>query len=135
MGYISHRALIVTSNDLDDLGEAHREACEIYMRHLTPEDGYCRNIPVGHIHPGTTNGYVTFLIVPDGSNRGRDTSQRCEEAREEFIAWLREVSQGVVGRGRRLHLDWAEIQFGGDDPEHAKLLSHSGDEDWRQHDR
>lgn len=130
MGYVSHRALIVTSDDLDDLGEAHRKASQLYMRHLV--DTTLRHIPVGHITHGLTNGYSTFLIVPDGSNRGRDTSRLCEEAREEFIAWLREVSAVPSRRGRRLHLDWAEIQFGGDDPQHTKLLSHSGDEEWRR---
>lgn len=39
---------------------------------------------------GVINGYASFLIAPDGSKVGHDTSAQFTARRKEFIRWLRE---------------------------------------------
>lgn len=135
MGHHRHHTLVVTSWDMDDLGEAHAKAGEIYARHLGEArgDGIGPHpVPVGPLIHGGSNGYMTFTVVLDGSKEGWATSNRSNEARAEFVEWLRKMTQSPVGKERRLFIDWVEVEFGGDDPQFTKLLAHNGDEEWRQ---
>lgn len=131
MGFHRHHVVVVTSWNDEHLAEAHAKATQLYRDHMSDPDW--PNIPniVGPVVSGVANGEATFTIVPDGSKEGWSTSQDSDDAREEFIAWLRETTQVDYGRERYLYLDWVVVEFGGDAPEHAKILAHNGDESWR----
>jgi len=55
---------------------------------------------------GMINSQSSFFIAPDGSKEGWETSQECDEMREQFAEWLKE-------KGRRC--EYVEVRFGGDD--------------------
>ena len=108
MGYIRHHAIICTSGDVKAANYAHSKASGLFP------------VVSGVLH-SPTNRYATFLIPPDGSKEGWETSDAGDRAREEFKQWLKwQKSLGV-------YVDWAEIQYG-DDEHETKIVSHS-DED------
>lgn len=75
------------------------------------------DLPCSEIVPGTTNGYTSFLIAPDGSKEGWAESTQQEAKRMEWIAWVRNECRC---------LDWAYISFGGDNAELAHIEDHNG---------
>lgn len=107
MGYTRHDAIIVTGFDANEVREAHDYAVEIGC--LTSE-----------IVKGAINGYESFFIAPDGSKEGWAESEKGDEQRKNFIAWLRE------NRGKPFWLDWIAINFGGDDSQNASITDHHG---------
>lgn len=100
MGYMRHNAIIVTSWNKELLGAAHAKAVEIFNS-------------VAPITPPAVNGFVTFLVAPDGSKEGWEGSNAGDAARDELINWLNSTA-----------LDWAEIQFG-DDGGSTEIIRHS----------
>jgi hypothetical protein len=112
MGYMRHHAIVVTSWNCELLTEAHAKAQEVFQQ-------------VAPITPPAINGYVSFLVAPDGSKEGWQDSDEGDKARAEFIAWLdsRRYEDGSTA------LAWVEIQFG-DDEHVTKIVSHS---DQRRH--
>lgn len=116
MGYIRHHAIVVTGHDkwsigdnLPDIHEAHAAALEAGCTVVTDVAG-----------PGV-NGYSSFLVGPDGSKEGWDSSDAGDCARGRFIAWLRERGQGG-------YYSWAEVVLGSDDEE-ALIERHAWDGD------
>lgn len=97
MGYMRHHAIIVTSWERESLEKAHAEAKATF-----PD--------VTSIAKGTSNGYCSFLIPPDGSKEGWDESKDGDKRREDFLSWL-EIHR-YDGDAR---LQWAEVQFGDED--------------------
>jgi hypothetical protein len=73
-------------------------------------------LPCSEIVHSRSNGYVSFLIAPDGSKEGWEASNAGEKQRAEWIAWSREGYRGI---------DWAHVAFGGDDPQFASLSDHN----------
>ena len=58
------------------------------------------------------NSYWSFLVAPDGSKEGWGDSDKGDEQRKEFIAWMRK------GRAEdKLYLDWVCVQYGDDERE------------------
>jgi hypothetical protein len=110
MGYMRHHAIVVTSWNSGMLEMAHSKAKEIFQQ-------------VAPITPETVNGYVSFLIAPDGSKEGWDHSDTGDRCRDEFIAWL--DSQRYEDNSTSLQ--YVEIQFG-DDNGFADILRHDDDE-------
>ena len=102
-----HHAIVVTSWNYELLEIAHSKAKEIFEQ-------------VAPITPKTINGYVSFLVAPDGSKEGWEYSDNGNKARSEFISWL--DSQRHDDGSTSLH--WVEIQFADDDKE-TKIISHS----------
>lgn len=108
MGYIRHQAIVVTGRDnsahggTNCIGVARGRAVALGL--------LCSEIVAGGV-----NGYLSFLIAPDGSKEGRKTSDDFENLRAEWIRQTRESESCV---------DWALVSFGGDDAELAHL------EDW-----
>lgn len=98
MGYMRHHAIVVTSWDDELLAEAHKKASEIFSQ-------------VAPVTPETVNGYVSFLVAPDGSKEGWDHSDKGDEARETFIKYLesKRYEDGSTS------LDYVEVQFGDDE--------------------
>jgi len=69
------------------------------------------------------NGYKSFMITPDGSKEGWEASDKGIAMRAEWVAWMR-------GHDREeepcMWVDWAHVNFGGDEPEGSTLTDHSG---------
>ncbi len=88
----------------DHISEAHEHAVAL-------------GLPCSELVMGLSNGYASFLIAPDGSKEGWDTSTEQENKRAQWITWARDK-----------HINWACVSFGGDDPELALLEDHDGKE-------
>ena len=96
MGYMQHHAIIVTSWDENHLSKAWEKATQIFRT--------SQITPIAH---SPVNDYSTFLIGPDGSKEGWDESAKGNDQRTAFIDWMAENASST-------YLDWAEIQYGGD---------------------
>lgn len=107
MGYMRHHAIIVTSWDDSAIQDAHDKAREVFGK----EGGTAWADLVGPIIPSITNGYHSFLIAPDGSKEGWDTSDTGNVAREVFLDWLDELRYDDDSS----RFDWVEVQYGDDD--------------------
>ena len=109
MGYMKHHAIVVTSWDDELLQKAHAKALEIFDQ-------------VAPITPPVINGYVSFLIAPDGSKEGWGDSRVGDEKRGEFIEWVdsKRYDDGAA-------IDYVEIQFGDDFDRKTKIIRHSDD--------
>lgn len=105
MGYIRHQGIIVTGSDYSTYGGRHSTA---EARNKALELG----LPCSEITSGTTNGYTSFLIVPDGSKEGWDESADQERKRAEWMDWAKSKGSGF---------NWACVTFGGDDAGLATL--------------
>jgi len=103
MGYIRHDAIIVTAWDEERLSRAHAKAREL-------------KLPVSEVVPSGVNGYVSFLIAPDGSKEGWQPSDDGDKNRAAWKAWARDEKE--------LWVDWTHIRYGGDDDD-ATIEEHS----------
>lgn len=92
MGYQRHHAIIVTHWNESRIEKVHTFAVSLFGRLVTP------------IVDSNVNHNKSFAILPDGSNEGRDVSNECDKAREQFTRFLESQS-----------LDWVEVQFGDED--------------------
>lgn len=54
---------------------------------------------------GQMNGVMSFFIAPDGSKEGWGTSTEGDQARQQFISWVRAHTEWV---------DWVLVEFGQD---------------------
>lgn len=103
MGYMCHHAIVVTSWKKEAVEAAHAKAVELF--------GQFGSI-VSNICEATTNGYYSFLIAPDGSKEGWDTSNAGDEAREAMVKW---IEHGPCCYEDGTHsFDWCEVQFSDD---------------------
>lgn len=109
MGYIRHQGIIATGSDNSDIGGKHDTA-------LARERALELGLPCSEIVRGTTNGYTSFLIAPDGSKEGWPESNDQEAKRKEWIEWARKSGH---------YFDWACVSFGGDDAQLAALEDHN----------
>jgi hypothetical protein len=105
MGYIRHDAIIVTSWDTRAVRLAREKAKELLL-------------PVSGVVHSNTNSYMSFLIAPDGSKEGWEESTRGEAARERWKAWAKDTPD--------LWIDWVHLNYGGDDPDMARLVEIGG---------
>ena len=103
MGRIKHDAIIVTTWNMDRLTKAHAKAQDL-------------GLSVSEIVRDRTNGYISFIIAPDGSKERWPASDAGDEARETWKTWVRQESLG---------LDWIHVRYGGDE-EDARIEEHSG---------
>lgn len=78
MGDFRHTSILVTSFYEDALKEVHRKAREIFADVCSVSDLLWAN-----------NGFITFVIAPDGGKIGRDLNEAGERARKQFIEWFR----------------------------------------------
>lgn len=98
MGYIAHRALIVTGYHRD-IEKAHTKAVEL-----------CGDL-VSTVVQGRVNGGASFFVAPDCSKEGWADSDRGDDERNNMINWLQEQ------RSNRLYFDYVVVRYGGDDEE------------------
>jgi hypothetical protein len=100
MGYMRHHAIIVTSWKRELLEQAHARAVELGMS-------------VSEVTGEVTNSYRSFLVAPDGSKEGWDTSDQGDAARAALVEWLDDQRY----EDRSTSLNWVEVQFGDDNRE------------------
>lgn len=108
MGYIRHHAIIVTGLDFEvttPVEQAHKEARRIFdgIAHVSEISS-----PVDSV-----NGYITFMVAPDGSKEGWEASDAGDKARAEFLEVLR--SPSYVYPDGSSGIDWVLVQFGDDE--------------------
>ena len=111
-----HHAIIVTSWDKKSITAAHQKASELFGElnfSWKGNDGKITEIT--EITPEVTNGYMSFLISPDGSKEWRVTSDRGNNARSKFINWLTSHE--------RIYCNYAEVQFADDEGDNRLLRS------------
>lgn len=112
MGYLKHHTIVVTGWQEEKVLEAREKAVSIFNEAFAGYLG-CRNIGdilVSPILSGMVNSQYSFFIAPDGSKEGWEASDMGDNARDNFIKWLKD------GRENDEHyLDYFEISFGGDD--------------------
>lgn len=104
MGYIRHDAIVATSWKTEHLVAAREKAVSL-------------GLPCSEVVKSRLNGYVSFLIAPDGSKEGWTDSDEGDSARDQWKAWM---------RADDLYVDWAHVNFGGDDDDASTLRDHSG---------
>lgn len=90
MGWIRHHAIVVTSCCNQHINAAHAKAVEIFGKLLIENN-------VSTIVGPTVNGTYTFLIAPDGSKEGWDTSDAADAARTQWIEWGKTQSYIWIG--------------------------------------
>jgi hypothetical protein len=105
MGYIRHQSIIVTGQDDTKIGGRHDT---FTAREKAIELG----LPCSEIVKSNANAFTSFLMAPDGSRAGWETSNIQAEKRKQWIEWVRKSNLGV---------DWAYVSFGGDDAQLAAL--------------
>lgn len=95
MGYDRHHAIIVTAgfHRFDKMWEAHGKARDIF------------GDQVSEILKSSVNGWLTFLIGPDGSYEGWTESVEGDARRNDYIIWLRQQQWSP---------HWVEVQYGDD---------------------
>src|SRR5215831_12078344 len=82
MGYIAHDAVIVTVSDYVYREEMDpRPKLEAFRASLPDE---WRPLVIGPVH-SLTNGYDTYVFLPDGSKEGWDTSDEGDRYRARFL--------------------------------------------------
>jgi len=113
MGYMRHNAIVVTAWLSERAIEVHSTIKEIAEN----------NGAICDISPLTSeamNGYVSFLVAPDGSKEGWDTSNQGDKTRDKIIEYLDSLRYGDGSTSFK----YVEVQFG-DDNRETKILRHS----------
>lgn len=95
MGYMRHHAIVVTTWDAKKINAARDEAVRL--------GNVCTLVC-----PSPSNGYQSFLVVPDGSKEGWPESDKGDGARAAFIGWL---SAQDYEDGSSPY-DWVEVVYG-----------------------
>ena len=114
MGYIKHHTIVVTHWDDKKVLETREKAVEIFKENFS-NDLHCDgDLLVSPVIYGLTNGYCSFFIAPDGSKEGWGTSDSGNNARKEFLDWLKKEDN---------YCDYIEVVFGGDDDREGVIRS------------
>ncbi len=113
MSYMRHNAVLVTSFSKKLIEQAHIYAVDVFG-------------DVTSIVESKVNGYLTFLVPPDGSKEGWKESNEGNEQRDKFITWLH--SQAYEDRSNPF--SWVEVQYGDDELE--TIIVRDSDEDRRK---
>ena len=103
MGYIAHNAIVVTAWELTSITAAAQKARDLGMTVVGPHE------------KEVINGYRSFLICPDGSKEGWDSSEDGDTRRADWKAWLRASGHDA---------EWCEIRYGYDDG-NAEVVDHA----------
>jgi hypothetical protein len=117
MGYMRHHGILITGFDKERVQVAHQKAREIFDETLVSE-----------IKESVINGYYSFAIFPDGSKEGWTDSDRGDQNRVEFIAWL----QAQLYEDKSSPYDWVLVQYGDDELETCVV---SDSDQWRREER
>ena len=83
MGYMRHEAIVVTSWKKSYLEVARNKALEF-------------GLDVTELTNECMNGYVSFLIAPDGSKEGWEESDAHETKRGEWVSWAKTCDKNNI---------------------------------------
>lgn len=100
MGHIVHHAIVVTSYEEGRTRKAREKAHEL-------------GCEVTNYVESKINGYVTFLVCPDGSKTGWADSDAGDLRRDAFIDWLK-TQRFEDGSSP---FSWCEVEYGSDNEE------------------
>lgn len=99
MGYIRHDAIVVT---------AYRKDHAIAARATAFEFG----LAVSDLVESPMNGYVSFLIAPDGSKEGWKDSDDGDAKRTLWLAWADRAQRNEIGP----FFQMVHVRYGDDAP-------------------
>jgi hypothetical protein len=102
-----HHGIIVSSDILPHLKEAHNEAMSVFAAR------------VSDILYAEYNGVVSFLIPPDGSSEGWPESDRGDDRRAGYLSFLSEL------RKKEVWVQWVEVRWGDENRELPDAVTHS----------
>lgn len=115
MGYIKHHTIVVVSWDKEKLKVVHRKARKVFKKHLP----HAENL-VSEIIRSSINDYHSFFVAPDGSKEGWFNSDWGDEARKEFVEYIKSLAYEDGSNS----INFVELFFGEDDGE-AEILDHN----------
>lgn len=112
MSRYRHNAIICTG-ECHEISIDHKKAMELFEGKVT------------NIVEAVTNSYSSFMIVPDGSKEGYDTSDEWDNKREEYINYLESYNleklkdcDGINYNkydSLSSYINYVEIEYGGFD--------------------
>jgi hypothetical protein len=117
MRNIVHHAIVITSNEKDKIELVRNKAFELYGLHMETKNGKAL---VGPLTIGLINNFYTFLICPDGSKEGYDTSDDGDIVRNKICSFI-ESLQETTGTNP---VNYVEVSYGADDGT-AKIINHN----------
>ena len=117
MRNIKHHAIVVTSNEKDKIELVRKKSIEIYEVFMETKNGKAL---VGQMTIGLINNFYSFMIAPDGSKEGYDTSEDGDIAREKICSFI-ESLKDINGINP---VNYIEVCFGSDDGT-AKIINHN----------
>lgn len=117
MGYIRHRAIVVTGTYDGWAGRAHAKAEELAREHGI--GGYAERLVSPLLGP-SVNDTESFFVAPDGSKEGWEMSDEGDAFRDAFVDWL----EGQRYEDGSSPLAWVEVQYG-DDNQDTRVIRHS----------
>jgi hypothetical protein len=122
MAYTKHHTIIVTGHQDEKIKEAYQKAKEVFEKNFEsePHKKPFASRLVSEIIQGLINDQSSFFIAPDGSKEGRVTSDNGDNARKEFLDWLKKDEN---------YCDYVEVIFGGDDEQERIIRSKDTDLD------
>lgn len=103
MGYMRHDAIVVTAWDKKYVRAGMAKAKQL-------------GLPISTMTKEVTNGYCSFLIAPDGSKEGWDTSNQGDAARDAWKVWANEAYKDGT------YLEWVHVSFAGDEDRDTKVI-------------
>ena len=87
MGWIRHHGIVVTGSSFSESNfDNESKYAAVRARAKALELG----LLASNVVDAPINGYASFLIAPDGSKEGWETSEDFNARRESFINWLKE---------------------------------------------
>lgn len=100
MGYVRHRALVVTVSSGDDLVKVEAAV----------DDAGLSDLYAGPVC-SRVNGYITLVVGPDGSKEGWDESIHGDSQLQHLCKWLdaQRYEDGSTS------FQWAVVAYGSDD--------------------
>ncbi|MCU0431629.1 MAG: hypothetical protein MUF42_16830 [Cytophagaceae bacterium] len=115
---IKHHGIIVTGQSKPLIKEIRQKAIEIFKTHMEAGFGYRL---VGEIQESLINNFFTFMIFPDGSKEGHETSEDGDVVRKKIVEYLDEVNSSSPDK-----INYVELYYGTDDHESGILHSDRG---------
>lgn len=109
MGYFRHHAIIVSSYEKKSIDYAHAKAVELFSKTVT-------NIVESYV-----NLFYTFVIGPDGSKEGWETSEGGDVNRENYIDWMKQQIDEESEDG--YYFQYAHFFYGDDNDESGVLAN------------
>ncbi len=114
MRNIRHHAIVVTAQDKKFLEKLHKETLTHFDQSLSVR---IKGFLVSPLVSSFINDYHSFLIAPDGSKEGYDTSEEADLARRSYLDRLEEIRKNEPERD----LHFVEVLYGADNDSAALL--------------